>query len=79
MKIFKKLFYEAYFILKICFFACSKAPSKVDPLLTSEADPVHQDLGVIPGGIMAQEHISMGHFLEGPRYVFKVLMLAPRL
>ncbi len=40
----------------------------MDPLLTSEADPVHQDLGVIPGGIVDQEHISMGHFLERPRY-----------
>jgi hypothetical protein len=71
MKIFKKLFYKAYLILKVCFSVCSKAPSKVDPLLTSEADPVHQDLGVIPGGIVAQELISMGHFLEGPRYVLK--------
>jgi hypothetical protein len=73
------MFYKAYLILKVCFFVCSKAQSKVDPLLTSEADPgasmlpVHQDLGVIPGGIVAQEHISMGHFLEGPRYVSETL------
>jgi hypothetical protein len=79
MKIFKKLFYKSYLILKLCFFVCSKAPSKVDPLLTSEADPVasilpeHQDLGVIPGGFVAQEYISMGHFLEGPRYVSETL------